>query len=81
MEQSKIYEQIKTRLIRYAQIDTQSQPYSGHWPTTEKQKDLARILRDEMTAIGVSDENRADYNTSVQQHSQAFFLNSVGVIL
>ena len=55
MEKTQIYESVKTRLIRYAQIDTQSQPYSGHWPTTEKQKDLARILRDEMTAIGVSD--------------------------
>ena len=55
MKKTQIYESVKTRLIHYAQIDTQSQHYNGHWPTTEKQKDLARILRDEMTAIGVAD--------------------------
>ncbi len=55
MEKSEIYEQVKIRLLRYSQIDTQSQPYSGHWPTTDKQRDLAHLLRDEMIEIGVSD--------------------------
>ncbi len=55
MEKSGIYEQVKIRLLRYSQIDTQSQPYSGHWPTTDKQRDLAHLLRDEMIEIGVSD--------------------------
>ena len=41
MDQREIYEQVKERLIRYARIDTQSAEYTGHWPTTEKQKDLA----------------------------------------
>lgn len=54
MQKSEIYEQVKERLMRYARIDTQSQHYSGHWPTTEKQKDLARELRDELTRIGAS---------------------------
>ena len=52
---SKIYEQVKERMIRYAKVDTQSQPYSGHWPTTDKQINLARMLKDEMDLIGVSD--------------------------
>ena len=55
MEQREIYEQVKERLIRYARIDTQSAEYTGHWPTTEKQKELARVLKDEMISIGVSD--------------------------
>jgi len=52
---STIYEQVKERMIRYAKVDTQSQPYSGHWPTTDKQINLARMLKDEMDSIGVSD--------------------------
>ena len=52
---STIYEQVKERMISYAKVDTQSQPYSGHWPTTDKQINLARMLKDEMDSIGVSD--------------------------
>ena len=52
-----VYEKVKERLIRYAKIDTQSQPYSGHWPTTEKQKDLAIVLKKELIDIGVSSCN------------------------
>ncbi len=55
MEKINVYEKVKERLIRYAKIDTQSQPYSGHWPTTEKQKDLAIVLKKELIDIGVSD--------------------------
>jgi tripeptide aminopeptidase len=35
--------------------DTQSQPYTGSWPTTLKQFDLAKILRDELISIGIKD--------------------------
>lgn len=55
MDHKEIYEQVKERFIRYARIDTQSQPYSGHWPTTDKQRNLAHVLRDELISIGVSD--------------------------
>ena len=49
------YEQVKERLIRYAKVDTQSQNGIAKTPTTEKQFDLARMLRDELKQIGVSD--------------------------
>ena len=50
-----IYQKVKERMIRYAKVNTQSQPYSGTWPTTSCQFDLARMLRDELVEIGVSD--------------------------
>ena len=49
------YKQVKERLIRYAKVDTQSQNGIAKTPTTEKQFDLARMLRDELKQIGVSD--------------------------
>jgi tripeptide aminopeptidase len=53
--QNDIYQKEKERMIRYAKVNTQSQPYSGTWPTTSCQFDLARMLRDELVGIGVSD--------------------------
>lgn len=41
--------------MRYVQIDTQSNPLSNTQPTTEKQKDLSRILVEELQAIGIHD--------------------------
>jgi tripeptide aminopeptidase len=41
--------------MRYVQIDTQSDPSSPTQPSTEKQKDLSRMLVDELLAIGLSD--------------------------
>jgi tripeptide aminopeptidase len=43
------------RFLRYVQIDTQSDPQSSYHPTTEKQKDLSRLLADELKAMGVAD--------------------------
>jgi tripeptide aminopeptidase len=43
------------RFIRYVQIDTQSDPQSATQPSTEKQKDLSRVLVEELKAMGVSD--------------------------
>lgn len=43
------------RFLRYVVIDTQSDPSSSTQPTTEKQKDLGRLLVDELQAIGLSD--------------------------
>ncbi len=43
------------RFLRYVVIDTQSDPRSTAQPTTEKQKDLSRLLVEELKAIGVGD--------------------------
>jgi len=44
------------RLMRYVQIDTQSDPLSNTHPTTEKQKDLSRLLEKELREIGIEAE-------------------------
>lgn len=43
------------RFLRYVVIDTQSDPASQTQPSTEKQKDLGRLLVDELLAMGLSD--------------------------
>lgn len=47
--------------MRYVQVDTQSDPQSNTQPTTEKQKDLSRILVQELQQMGVSDAHMDDY--------------------
>jgi tripeptide aminopeptidase len=48
-------ERLLARFLRYVQIDTQSDEESTSSPSTEKQKDLSRLLAEELRAIGVSD--------------------------
>lgn len=43
------------RFMRYVQIDTQSDPHSSSFPSTEKQKDLSRLLVRELLEMGVAD--------------------------
>lgn len=43
------------RFLRYVQIDTQSDASSPTCPSTEKQKDLSRLLVEELKAMGVED--------------------------
>jgi tripeptide aminopeptidase len=43
------------RFLRYVQVDTQSDPQSNSHPTTEKQKDLGKILTEELKQLGVAD--------------------------
>jgi tripeptide aminopeptidase len=43
------------RFLRYVQIDTQSDPQSTTNPSTEKQKDLSRVLVDELLDMGIAD--------------------------
>jgi len=43
------------RFLRYVQIDTQSDPQSNTIPSTEKQKNLSKVLVEELTQIGISD--------------------------
>jgi tripeptide aminopeptidase len=46
---------VTERFLRYAVIDTQSDPASSTCPSTDKQKDLGRLLASELQAIGLRD--------------------------
>src|SRR6478752_5001373 len=52
---------VTERFLRYVTIDTQSDPESPTSPSTEKQKDLGRVLVAELKAIGVEDAHLDDY--------------------
>jgi tripeptide aminopeptidase len=43
------------RFLRYVTIDTQSDPASPTTPSTEKQKDLGRVLVEELREMGLTD--------------------------
>ena len=49
------------RLMRYVQVDTQSDPNSSTSPTTEKQKDLSLLLADELQAMGITDAHMDEF--------------------
>lgn len=44
------------RLLRYARVDTRSDPDSETYPSTAKQLDLLRLLRDELAELGLEVE-------------------------
>src|SRR6187431_2810683 len=46
---------VTERFLRYVVIDTQSDPASPTCPSTEKQKDLGRVLAAELLAMGLAD--------------------------
>src|SRR5579864_3244095 len=46
---------VTERFLRYVVIDTQSDPTSPTCPSTEKQKDLGRLLAAELKAMGLAD--------------------------
>ncbi len=49
------------RFLRYVQIDTQSDPLSKSSPSTEKQKDLSKILAGELKQIGLNDAHMDEW--------------------
>ena len=49
------------RFMRYVQIDTQSDPNGTSFPTTEKQKDLSKILFEELKAMGLQKVELDEY--------------------
>jgi len=49
------------RFLRYVQVDTQSDPQSSTYPTTEKQKDLGKILAAELQQMGVTDAHMDEW--------------------
>jgi tripeptide aminopeptidase len=52
---------VTERFLRYVAIDTQSDPTSPTCPSTEKQKDLGRLLAGELREIGLSDAHLDDH--------------------
>jgi tripeptide aminopeptidase len=49
------------RFIRYVQVDTQSNPLSNTFPSTEKQKNLSNILVQELIEMGITDAHLDEY--------------------
>ncbi len=49
------------RFLRYVQIDTQSDPHGTGFPSTEKQKNLSRLIITELQAMGVRDAFLDDF--------------------
>lgn len=47
--------ELVARFLRYVQVDTQSDENSTSSPSTEKQKNLGRILAEELKALGCTD--------------------------
>ncbi|MFI5144783.1 MAG: peptidase T [Ignavibacteria bacterium] len=46
---------VSERFLRYVRIDTQSDPESRTYPSTEKQKNLGRLLVQELLEMGIKD--------------------------
>lgn len=49
------------RFCKYVQIDTQSDPLSKTFPSTMKQKDLAKVLVEELLEMGISDAHMDEH--------------------
>ncbi len=49
------------RFLRYVVIDTQSDPTSSAQPSTEKQKNLGRLLVEELLAMGLTDAHMDEH--------------------
>lgn len=49
------------RFLHYVSIDTQSDPKSGMYPSTEKQKKLGQVLAEELAEKGASDVRMDDF--------------------
>ena len=52
---ARLAEEAAERFLRYVRIDTQSDEESDTYPSTEKQLDLLRLLRDELEQAGLAD--------------------------
>jgi len=52
---------VKERLIRYVQVDTQSDPASKTFPSTEKQKNLSALLAVELLQLGLADAHMDEH--------------------
>ncbi len=52
---------VAERFMRYVQVDTQSDPTSTAHPTTEKQKNLSKLLKKELQGMGISNAVTDEY--------------------
>jgi tripeptide aminopeptidase len=52
---------VTDRFLHYVTVDTQSDPQSATYPSTEKQKDLSRILVSELLEMGYTDAAMDEY--------------------
>ncbi len=52
---------VAERFLQYVQIDTQSDPASSTVPSTEKQKDLSRLLVEELQELGIKDASLDEF--------------------
>jgi len=52
---------IADRFMRYVQVDTQSDPTSTAHPSSEKQKDLGKILHRELLGLGITDATTDEF--------------------
>lgn len=52
---------VADRFMRYVKIDTRSDPQSATFPSTEKQKELSRLLVNELHAMGITDAALDEY--------------------
>src|SRR6188768_289993 len=52
---------VTERFLRYVKIDTQSSHASTSYPSTEKQKDLGRLLVNELHEIGIADAHLDEF--------------------
>ncbi|MES2752065.1 MAG: peptidase T [Pseudomonadota bacterium] len=61
MQLSKFNHSVTERFLRYVRIDTQSDASSPTCPSTEKQKDLGRMLAQELRDLGLADAHLDDH--------------------
>ena len=52
---------VTERFLRYVKIDTQSDPNSMANPSTEKQKDLSKVLVKELIEMGINDAHLDEF--------------------
>lgn len=57
----KINHTVTERFLRYVQIDTQSDHESSAFPSTEKQKNLGKLLAEELAAMGIADAHLDEF--------------------
>lgn len=52
---------VADRFLKYVTVDTQSDPIATSFPSTEKQKNLAKILVEELLEMGISDAHTDEW--------------------
>lgn len=81
---TEFYEQVRDRFMRYVRVDTQSQAGSETAPSTMKQKDLGKILKEELISLGVQNVTMSEeccvYGTIPSNLPEGSNARSVGFI-